>query len=343
MLRARYDQNTFYPCDVEWRRVKVRNAGCRSRGFGSRNPVKPGLDIEFGHYAAGQRFLGLSSLVLDNLWQDPTMVKERLSMLLFRRLGLPAPRVAHVRLFIGSARHFAGLYGVVEPVDAALLAREFGEGDGHLYEYRWTDAYHFEDLGAELEAYAARFEPRTRQQDSMYALYAPIRDLITAINELPLPDLESILDVRGVIRQVAVESVLADLDGLLGSWGVNNFYLYRSASGAARVIPWDKDTTFSLVDLAPWHNVDTNVLMRRVWADEAFRELYLEALRQTANAAAFLAQEVAFEYAQVAAAALEDPYKPVANEAYVAAVRELVEFIRARPAIVREFLDAPRQ
>jgi spore coat protein CotH len=342
-LRLAYDSNTFYPCDVEWRTVKVRNAGCRSRGWGSRNPVKPGLDIEFDRYVTGQRFLGLSSVVLDNLWQDPSMLKERLSMRLFRRMGVPAPRESHVRLFVGSARQFAGLYAVVEPVDRPLLEREFGESDGYLYEFRWNDVYLFEDLGSDLDAYAARFTARTRQRESAFALYDPVRRLIEAMNQASLDELAGMLDLRGFLLQVAVENYLSDWDGILGNWGVNNFYLYRGTRGPARVIPWDKDTTFVDVNVPPWRNVETNVLMRRVWADPTYRAFYLDALRDTADAASFLEEELAFEYWQIAATAAIDPYKPETNEGFADAVADLLHFVRTRAGIVRGYLASLHQ
>lgn len=342
-LRSAYLENTFYPCDVEWRGVKVRNAGCRSRGFGSRNPIKPGLDIEFDRYVSGQRFLGFASLVLDNLWQDPSMVKERLSMLLFRRMGLAAPRESHVRLFVGSRREFAGVYAAVEPIDHSFVGRELGGSDGYLYEYRWNEAYYFQDLGGDLDAYAMRFVPRTRQLESAFALYAPVRELVAAMRETPLEQLESILDVRGFIRQVAVESFLADQDGMLGDWGLNNFYLYRSTGAPARFIPWDKDTTFADVNRPTSHNVEANVLMQRIWTEGAYRELYFQALREAADASSFLEEELVFEYGQIAAAAMADPFKPDSNDAFVAAILQLVEFVRARPTVVRGYLEPQRQ
>ena len=42
-LRTAYRENTYYPADIEWRGVKVRNAGIRVRGRTSRNPHKPAL------------------------------------------------------------------------------------------------------------------------------------------------------------------------------------------------------------------------------------------------------------------------------------------------------------
>src|SRR6266496_6676472 len=46
-LRADYLQNTYYPADIEWRNVHLRNVAIRSRGTGSRNPIKLGIKIEF--------------------------------------------------------------------------------------------------------------------------------------------------------------------------------------------------------------------------------------------------------------------------------------------------------
>src|SRR5829696_6817813 len=79
-LRLTYRENTYYQADLEWRGMRVRNAAIRSRGNISRSPVKPGLRIDFNRYVSGQRFLGLRSLVLDNLVQDPTFVREAMTM-----------------------------------------------------------------------------------------------------------------------------------------------------------------------------------------------------------------------------------------------------------------------
>ena len=61
-----------------------------------------------------------------------------LSMLLFRRMGLEAEREAHARLYINNA--YAGLYTIVESLDKTFLTKNFGENDGHLYEYSFDNA-----------------------------------------------------------------------------------------------------------------------------------------------------------------------------------------------------------
>ena len=69
-LRAEFQTNNYYPADLTWNGLTVRNVGIRSRGRGSRSGNKPGLRVDFDRYTTAQRFLGLKSLVLDNVTQD---------------------------------------------------------------------------------------------------------------------------------------------------------------------------------------------------------------------------------------------------------------------------------
>jgi spore coat protein CotH len=342
-LRARYTENTFYPCTFEWRGVQAANAGCRSRGLGSRSGTKPGILVDFDRYVSGQRFLDLESIVLDNLWQDPSMLKERAAMRLLERLGVAAPRASHARVFVGSGREFAGLYAIVEDVNEAFLRRHFGEDTGYLYEYRWIDAYHFEDLGPDLDAYAGRFEARTHRADSRFTLYGPIQDLVRAINDADPAALDASLgahlDLSSLVAQLAGENFLSEWDGLLGYAGLSNFYLYRPAGGgAARVIPWDKDNTFTAVTTPPWDGFDANVLARKIRDNVLLRQLYLQRLLDAAALGETLEAEIAAMHEQIRGDALADPVKPVSNEEFERAVTAIRVFARQRPGVVRGYL-----
>src|SRR6185295_9891282 len=137
-LKVNYLDNTVYPCYFQWTNQTIRNVGIRSRGTGSRSGVKPGLRVDFDYYTADQKFLGLKSVILRNNTQDPSNMRERISMQFFRRMGLKASREAHARLFINGA--YYGLYTLVESVDKAFLKKNFGENDGHRYEYKFDNA-----------------------------------------------------------------------------------------------------------------------------------------------------------------------------------------------------------
>ncbi len=115
LIRERYAENTYYTADLQWQNIRVRNAGVRSRGSASRNPDKLGLRVDFDRYVTGQRFLGLKSVVLKNMWQDGSFMHEALAMTFFARMGQAAPRVSFCRLYINN--EFQGLYGIVESID----------------------------------------------------------------------------------------------------------------------------------------------------------------------------------------------------------------------------------
>ena len=115
---------------------------------------KPGLRIDFNRYSSGQRFLGLASLVLDNLVTDPALVRERVSMAFFARLGQPASRESFARVYINDV--YQGVYALVEPVDGDFLARALGEKSGYLFERHFRQPYYGEDLGDDPTAYRSR-------------------------------------------------------------------------------------------------------------------------------------------------------------------------------------------
>src|SRR5687767_8912279 len=156
------NENTYYPCELEWGNQIVFDVGIRQRGGGSRSGTKPGLRVDMNRYIADQEFLGLKSIVLDNLVQDPTMMRERVAMGLFARMGIPAPREAYTRLSVNG--EYAGLYLVVEAIDKNFLKRHFSENDGYLYDYEWSEEYRFEYKGDDPFAYSpVPFEPQTNE------------------------------------------------------------------------------------------------------------------------------------------------------------------------------------
>ena len=174
-LRENYQLNTYYTADLTWRTMKVRNVGVRSRGTGSRSQKKLGLLVDFSRYTTGQTFLGMSSLVLDNNDQDPSLMHEFLAMSMYRRMKQLAPREAFCRVYINNV--YQGLYTVVETITPSFVQQHLNDVNGFLYEYHFLqpdalhavgvnlDAYNFEYLGEDLAPYQPMFEPQSRKLD----------------------------------------------------------------------------------------------------------------------------------------------------------------------------------
>ena len=344
-LKANFGVNDYYPADIQWEGITTRNAGIRSRGLGSRSGAKPGLRVDFDRYASDQTFLGLKSMVLDNLTQDPTGLRERLAMRFFERMGLPAPREAHVAVYVNNT--YAGLYSVVESVDKAFLRRVFGsnakgiENDGYLFQYEYWVAWGLNYFGDSLETFAALFDPVTHEKASGVELYAPLEALIRTINEATDEEFMSAvspyLDLPLFMKHVAVQNFLAENDGLMGYAGVNNFYIYRfEDSLRSQFIAWDEDNAFVTADFPVLQGHDTNVLMRRAMNVPELRAAYFAALHAAADdSEAWLEQEIQQQRSLVTAPMLLDPMKPYGNEEFEAGVEGLLAFARFRPGFVR--------
>ncbi len=362
-LKDAYLENNYYPADLRWKGATTPNVGIRSRGAGSRSSTKPGLRVDIDYYGADQAFLGLKSFVLDNNVTDASRLRERLSMHFFARMGVHAPRERHVVLYVND--EFAGVYAIVESIDKRFLARVFGgepgqvENDGHLFEYRFNFPYYFSYLGEDLGVYSQLFEPRTKEHDSPASLWGPLEEFTRRIEEdAPLgfaAAVEPFVDPDQLVRYLAVEMFLADFDGLLGHWGINNFYMYRfEGSMRMYLLPWDKDQTFRSANQSIWQNVNQNLLVRRLLEVPALRARYLEALGEAASIAdslvgpdgqpvndreatdvrGWLRGEIEREAAQIRDAAKSDPFRWHAPGMFDEEVERLLEFADTRGQFV---------
>jgi spore coat protein CotH len=345
-LHTHYQDGTYYPVDFEWQEVKLRNSGIRVRGNTTRNDHKPSFRIDFNRYIDGQDLVGLKAIVLNNAWHDPSMLHDDLSMLMFRRMGIPAPRQAHVRLYVGAAREYAGVYVISEEVSKTFLTANFGEDNGYLYEFHRQDGdnYGFQEQ-PDLGWYVPRFGPKTHETESIANLYMPVRSLVEAVNEARQDKLEDrlgdYLDVRTFITELAVQNFLAQTDGLVGGVGMNNFYLYRFAGKKlSMLIPWDQDNSFSRIDVPPSEQMGTNVLTSKIWNEPKYRNAYLARLLDVADlvSSGWLEQEAVRQYEQIRAAVYEDPLTPYSRDEFDQANAFVQQFARGRGDVVRQYV-----
>jgi len=355
-LHATYQTNTYYPVDFEWNGLRVRNAGIRVKGGSTRNPQKPSFRIDFNRYVTGQQFLGQNAIVLNGSWLDPSSIRDRVSMALFRRMGIPAPRQANIRLFVGAGREYAGVYAISEEVSKPFLNAHFGDDDGYLFEFNHSEEgnnWHFEDPGPGYAWFIPRFSPKTHETDPIPNLYRPIEDLIQAVNDAPQSDLESklsdFLDIDTFITELAVQNFLSQTDGLLGGNGMDNFFLYRfPRTRLWMFIPWDQDQSFVQLDEPPSQNMAQNILARKIWDEPKYRDRYLAKIMEIGRsvsapagadpASGWLVQEVLNDAAQVREAVYQDPLKQYSNDDFEQVVGLMQQFGRQRDLYERAFV-----
>ena len=371
-LKEHFLENTYYPATLTWNGQIVRNIGIRSRGTGSRSGVKPGLRFDIDYYTTDQKFLGLKSFILRNNTQDPSGMRERLSMALFKRMGLAAEREAHARLFINNV--YTGLFTIVESLDKTFLTKNFNENDGHLYEFAFDNTatasvFNFGYPGADAALYSPRpFKPETRESDPQGEV---IERLFWTANiagdAVWRTSIEEFLDMRKFIRHLAIENFLAEEDGLTGDYGPNNFYFYRFLNTTKFMfLPWDKSNTFwenpsysILRNIEDGPEIKRNRLVIRALNDPELRELWLNTLLECADsitqpavaatattaavATPWLEYEVARIAGQITAATYADPSREVfTNADFDESVRFLTNWAKTRSNIVRAQVAADR-
>ena len=346
-LGTDFQANTYYPADVIWKGVSVGNAGIRSRGRGSRSGTKPGLRVDFDRYVTGQTFLGLKSFVLDNLTQDPSGIHETVAMAFNARLGIPAPREIHVRLYVRDV--FAGVYAIIEAVDKNMLARVFGsigddtQNDGYLFEFKYQDDWRFSNLGSSLDPYKIRFESTTHESNSDEDKYRPIETLVRLANDTPADRVKEVLgpvfDIPGFIRFLAAQTFLGDTDGFLGNQGINNFYLYRLENQAVHtLIAWDADNTFWGPDFPLDVSWASNKLVDKLMSVPEYSALFAAEMKRTvelAEADGWLDTEIIRQVQRINTAMTEDPFKPHTQQSFEGSTGVMLNFARARIAFVK--------
>jgi len=234
----------------------------------------------------------------------------------------------------------------------ALITGVTGQDGGYLYEYDYDPSdtpYRFESRGPQPSAYSPKpFKPVTHELDPDPR---PLAEMVRAIAETPDPDFQPVvsryLHLEGFVAHAAVEAFLGETDGVLGDWGMNNFYLYRfEGTTRSTIVPWDRSEAFKGgVAASIWRNVDDvppsnrNALMVRAMQQPALRGVYLDTLlwcAAIADESGWLEGEVRRAADQIREAVREDRAAPFTFEEFEAEVQRLIDFAHDRGTIVRE-------
>jgi spore coat protein CotH len=336
-LRRDFRLNNYYAANISIDGEVVEQAGIRSRGAGSRNGEKPGLKVDFNKYNKTQEFHGYKTMVLDNGVQDQTMLRERLAFQVFEAMGIPAPQLSHTRLTVND--EFWGVYTIIEPVSKPFLKSRIGEESGTLYDYEYAFEYFFSVRGSDKSAYSpSPFEPQTNENKFDDAL----AEFVKAVNDAPDASAAGVianyLDVEKFLTYIATENALAESDGFVGYAGMNNFYLYQFGGQKKFVfIPWDKDTSFQQPDWPLFIRIDSNVLTKKLLANETHKQTYVNLVKKAVNSfvnTAYLGPKLEQAYAQIREAALADTKKPYSNNDFELAITGLKGIVASRQADV---------
>ena len=103
-------------------------------GLGTFAPIdeKPSFTLNFDKFKREQKFRGMDKVHLNNAAEDPSFLHEYLAGELFRKAGVPAPRVAFARVKLNGRD--LGMYVFKEGFDATFAKRHFKDPSGAIYD-----------------------------------------------------------------------------------------------------------------------------------------------------------------------------------------------------------------
>lgn len=336
-LRAKYLENTNYDATLTIDGETIQNCTIRSRGSGTRNGVKPGLRVDFNRKVKAQTFHGFKILVLDNMYNDPSFLREQLSFSLFRQAGILVPRESFARLTVNG--QYWGLYAIVEPIDQVFVTNHVDAGGGNLFEYNVPPlapdrllAWDFSNSRGDTVAnyVPSPFEPKTNESNlDGTALLAFIRTISEAPDATFVDDVSAFVDPRMMLTYYAIEVATAEVDGLTGFFGANNFYLYQ-LQGTQRFLflPWDHDFNFAAGNHSIYFGSERNRLIERLLASPELNAFYrgtLESIVANNVNPGWMAPRIDAWVALIRPSVLEDTKRRDADfDAAVAQVRQVI-------------------
>ena len=337
----------YRPNDDPGRAIVLPYIGLRLKGQASFHPIdrKPALKLKFDKYIKSQRFLGLRRLTLNNMEQDPSMVRERLSFHVYRQAGLIAPLCNSARVFVNGS--YYGLYANVQTIDRTFVETRFQPAGGNLYDIS-NDGNVIDLQPASKPSFQLQTNTAVDRTSDLDALLEAVGGRSADL----VDDAASIVDLDQWLAVGAVQAVIADWDGYFG--GRNNYELYHDVGrGRFVLLPWGCDQTFGTlngqfkfvryrIDGARTEN--NGLLFRRCRQSPECYERYLSQVERALGVweGLDLTTELNGILAQIRPSVLEDRRRSYSIEEFEQSVKDVRVFLSRRGRIVRRQLEGLR-
>ena len=124
---------TYMPATVDFDGQIIDSTGVRLKGNSSywAPGKKKSIKLKFNEFVSGQKLDGLKKVNLNNNFNDPTLMREKLFLDVLQKSNVHAPRCAYARVYINNV--YWGLYTMVDHVDKVFLLSHFNDKSGNLY------------------------------------------------------------------------------------------------------------------------------------------------------------------------------------------------------------------
>lgn len=214
---------------------------------GSKTCTKLSMKIKINWNSSDDKFYGLKKLQFHSQNLDNSQMRERLGYLLYREMGVPAPRSVHARLIING--EYSGLYALTEQIDGRFTDQNFDDGDGNLYKEVWP----LNSAGNPHsdQTYIDALKTNEDEDPTVEMITSFAKEISDASDSDLKAVIEKWMDVDQVLSYIAVDRTIRNDDGAFhwycngNSCNPHNFYWYEEPTeNTVHLIPWDLDNAF---------------------------------------------------------------------------------------------------
>lgn len=280
-------EKTYQKTTLLWDEQRLSGSGTRLKGYstlmaagGAMGPGGGGrlnersklpLKLNFDRFG-GERLHYMDKVSLGTNAFDKSQMRERLSVKMFRRMGVPSAKTAFATVALND--NPVGLYTLTQNIDKRFLKQHFGTkdnaDDGNLYKcvaldrmrrpggkggdlvcsLRWQGnkkSDYLRERGCATGYSECGLVLKTNEEDSTKNDYSDLIHFLDVLNNAKDAEFEKAIDevfeVDFFLRFLAVTVGMVNLDSYLGR--INNYYLYhRPDTGKFIMLPWDHNMSY---------------------------------------------------------------------------------------------------
>lgn len=292
------DTNTYIPAQVIVDGATLESVGIQFKGNSSYYNYpgnKKPFTLSFDEYVSGQNLDNLKSLNLNNCYQDPTFMREKMFLDFANSKGLYAPRANYAKLYINN--QYWGLYLMCERIKKKFLTGRFGNFNGNLFKGdRGTTACANLEYHGVMSSYYNCYELTNNETindwSDLVNLTAQINNSSDAAFNTAV---SSVLNTQSFIGAWAAYNLLCNFDSYPYRYTHNYYTYHNTATNKFEWIIWDVSTAFgldipgtissienqSVLYITP--DVNDRPLVKRMLENPAFRNTYLQTICSYAN------------------------------------------------------------
>ncbi len=192
-------------------------------------------------------FYNLKTLQLHSMNLDNSQMHDRLGYWLFRKMGVPAPRCIHTKLYING--EYNGLFSLVEQIDEQFTEYHFSDGSGNLYKEVWP-LKSDNSIQSDRNFYQGLVTNKI-QGTNIGIIKSFAENILNADDSEIQTVIDHHMDLNKTIALAVVDRAIRNDDGPFhwycdwGSCDPHNFFWYENpTTNKVHLIPWDLDNAF---------------------------------------------------------------------------------------------------